>query len=157
MAEPSCLRASTSAGAWLLLASFGVAASLGCHDARLQVSQLRVERPRASVFPNGGGAAYLTIVNGGSTADRLESAEATWAAEVTLHELAREGEVVSMHEVQGGLAIPAGSSLVLEPGGRHLMLEGVSLAPDAREATLTLRFERAGELRTRLSVESSHF
>jgi copper(I)-binding protein len=62
-----------------------------------------------------------------------------------------------MREVPAGLPIPAGSSLVLQPGGRHLMLEGVSLAAGASVAPLTLHFARAGDLRTQVSIESSHF
>jgi copper(I)-binding protein len=141
----------------LALAIAVCAAHLACRDAGARVSDLQVDQARASVFPNGGGAAYLTIINRGSGSDRLESADADWAARVTLHEVIREGDLVSMRELPDGLPIPAGSRIVLQPGGRHLMLEGVSLGANVRAAPLLLHFARAGQIRAQLSVESSHF
>lgn len=140
----------------VLLALCAAAASFGCRDVRARAPDLHIDQPRASIFPNGGGAAYLTIVNRGG-ADQLQSAEAAWAQAVALHEVVRDGDVVSMHELPAGLPIPANSSLVLEPGGRHLMLQGVSLDAGVSVAPLTLHFARAGDLRAQLSIESSHF
>jgi copper(I)-binding protein len=156
MAEPRRAR-SRSVQPLLALALGAGATCLGCRAAGAHASDLRIDQARASVFPNGGGAAYLVIVNRGSAADRLESADADWAAQVTLHELVHEGDLVSMRELPDGLPIPAGSSVVLQPGGRHLMLEGVALDPHVTVAPLRLHFAGAGQIRAQLSIESSHF
>lgn len=140
----------------ILLALCAAAASFRCRDVRAHAPDLHIEHARASIFPNGAGAAYLTIVNRGG-ADQLQSADATWAEAVALHEVVRDGDVVSMHELPAGLPIPADSSLVLQPGGRHLMLQSVSLETGVSAAPLTLHFARAGDLRVQLSIESSNF
>ena len=52
---------------------------------------------------------------------------------------------MQMRKVEGGLPIDAGASLVLEPGGTHLMLVGLEDALNAGEQLLlTLEFDRAG-------------
>jgi copper(I)-binding protein len=52
--------------------------------------------------------------------------------------------------------IPAGQRLTLRPGAQHLMIIGLKkpLALDER-IPLTLRFERAGEIRVELRVQSA--
>lgn len=55
-------------------------------------------------------------------------------------------EAMVMQEVKGGLAIPAGGTVELAPGGYHVML--MELAEPLKEGTtfdLTLTFENAGE------------
>jgi copper(I)-binding protein len=53
--------------------------------------------------------------------------------------------VMQMRKVEDGLPIEAGSSLVFEPGGTHLMLLGLDDALNAGEQLLlTLEFDRAG-------------
>jgi hypothetical protein len=52
-----------------------------------------------------------------------------------------------------GIEIAAGSTTKLEPGGRHLMLFGLSppLAP-AERYEIVLDFERSGEIRAEVEV-----
>ena len=58
-----------------------------------------------------------------------------------------------LHQSLEGYEIPAAGSVELKPGGAHLML--VNIKAPLKEGTkvpLTLRFERAGEVRTELHV-----
>ena len=109
-------------------------------------------RPTLPGQPVGGG--YLKLENRGSAADRLVgvSAEGT-AARVEIHEMKLEGETMRMRRVDG-LALPAGKSVALEPGGYHLMLMELK-APLAEGARfpLKLRFEQAGEVTVEIKVE----
>jgi copper(I)-binding protein len=52
---------------------------------------------------------------------------------------------MQMRNVEDGLPVEAGASLVLEPGGAHLMLVGLEDALKAgEELVLTLEFANAG-------------
>jgi len=55
--------------------------------------------------------------------------------------------VARMREMEGGLDIPAGQSVALNPGGKHIMLMGLT-GPlvEGAEITLTLTFEKAGAI-----------
>jgi copper(I)-binding protein len=91
-------------------------------------------------------AGYLVIRNRGSLDDQLLSAHTDVAQSVEVHRTVVQGDVVRMRPVEH-LAIPAGDSVKLEPGGLHLMLRDLrrTLAEGER-VTLTLRFQRGGEL-----------
>lgn len=92
------------------------------------------------------GAAYMTLSNGGASADRLVSAETGVAGRVEFHEHVMENGVAIMGEVES-VELPAGAEAVFEPGGRHIMLMGLDGPLAAGERfTMTLTFERAGEI-----------
>jgi copper(I)-binding protein len=57
-----------------------------------------------------------------------------------------EGDTMRMREVDA-IDLPAGREVRLEPGGLHLMLMGLKAPLKAGDKlSLTLRFERAGEV-----------
>jgi len=97
-------------------------------------------------------AGYLTIKNAAKTPDKLVSASSPAADKVQTHVTVKDGDVFRMREVKG-YDIPAGGSFELKPGGAHLMLVNIK-APlkEGDKVPLTLRFERAGELKTELHV-----
>jgi copper(I)-binding protein len=58
-----------------------------------------------------------------------------------------EDGVAKMREVEGGIPVPAGESVTLEPGGLHVMLMGLSKPlAEGETAPLTLRFESGAEI-----------
>lgn len=61
----------------------------------------------------------------------------------TVHETRMQGEVMRMRPVDG-LAVPAGETVDLEPGGLHVMLSGVST--EARTLELVLVFDQGPPL-----------
>ena len=97
-------------------------------------------------------AGYMTIKNAGKAPDKLVSASSPVAEKVETHVTVKEGDIFRMREVKG-FDIPAGGSYELKPGGAHLMLMNVK-APlkEGDKVPLTLRFERAGEVKTELRV-----
>lgn len=104
--------------------------------------------------PVGGG--FLTIENTGAVADRLVSATSTVAAKTQIHEMAMEGEVMKMRELTEGIEIPAGETVVLAPGGLHIMFIGLKQAfVEGETIAVTLTFEKAGSVEVLLPVASA--
>ncbi|MGH6832146.1 MAG: copper chaperone PCu(A)C [Methyloceanibacter sp.] len=101
-------------------------------------------------------AAYMTIANEGEAGDRLKSARTPKAKAVELHQTTMTADgVMQMRKVEDGLPIEAGASLVLEPGGAHLMLLGLEDALRAgEEFILTLEFANAGALDVTVPVSA---
>jgi len=124
--------------------------------AHAQGAGIEVGQPwtrEASAGANGVG--YMTLRNRGAQPDRLVSASTAAARAVELHTHIREGDVMRMRPVEA-IAVPAGGTVTLQPSGLHLMLVGLT-EPLRRgaEVPVTLRFERAGEVRAVLSVQAA--
>lgn len=101
-------------------------------------------------------AAYMTIANRGGEADVLKRVRTATAKAVEINQPAMTSDgAVQMRKVEGGLPIEAGGSLVLSPGGTHLMLVGLKDVPGAGEdILLTLEFDRAGPVDVLVPVSS---
>jgi len=104
---------------------------------------------------NGTGAGFMTLRNRGTQPDRLLSAASPAASTIELHTHVREGDVMRMRPV-ADIPVPPGETVELRPGGLHLMMIGLT-APlqQGTRVPLTLRFERAGEVRVELAVEAA--
>ena len=129
------------AGALLLAAASGAFA------------QVKVEQPwaRPTVEGQMAGGAFLKIQNVGG-ADRLLSASSSAAGMVQLHTMSMEGDVMKMREVEA-IDLPAGKTVELKPGGLHLMLMGLKSPLKAGSSVpLTLKFEKAGEVKVEVPV-----
>ncbi|AKO96020.1 hypothetical protein MALG_00825 [Marinovum algicola DG 898] len=101
------------------------------------------------------GAAFMVIHNQGSAEDRLLDIRSDAAARVELHSHRDMGNgVMKMTHVEAGFAIPAGGSHALARGGDHVMFMGLA-APFEQGATVTvtLTFERAGEIEVAIPVD----
>ena len=92
---------------------------------------LTVDHPMAFETPKtarvGGG--YLTITNGGDSADRLVSISAEGFDEVSLHETTTDDMGVARMSHIDGLDLPAGETVTLKPGGLHIMFMGLDGDP----------------------------
>lgn len=101
------------------------------------------------------GAGYLTIENRGATADRLTGAaiDPAIADAAELHSMTMDNGIMRMRPVEGGVALPAGQTVELSPGGIHIMLVGLK-APlkEGTRVPLTLTFEKAGSVTVELAV-----
>lgn len=102
-------------------------------------------------------AAYMTIANKGPAPDRLKSARTPKAKAVELHQTTMTADgVMQMRKVEDGLPVEAGVSLVLEPGGTHLMLLGLQDALRVgEELILTLEFANAGAVDVAVPVSAN--
>lgn len=104
---------------------------------------------------NGNGAGFMVLRNTGSQPDRLISATTEAARRVELHTMTRDGDVMRMRPVQD-IPVAPGETVELRPGSFHIMMVGLT-APlqQGTRVPLTLRFERAGEVRVELAVEAA--
>lgn len=99
------------------------------------------------------GGGYLVIANGGKADDRLVSISSPAATAVEIHEMSMANDVMKMRKVEGGLAIPAGDTVALKPGGYHLMFKGVKKPFEAGDTVpLVLTFEKAGAVEIKVPV-----
>jgi copper(I)-binding protein len=90
---------------------------------------------------------FLTLTNTGAEDDRLLSASAPISRETQIHEMAMDGDVMKMRQLVDGVVIPAGGSVVLEPGGFHLMFMGLNgPVAEGDVVPVTLTFEKAGTI-----------
>jgi copper(I)-binding protein len=124
------------------------------HDYELGVLKIGHPWARAMVPAQKTAAGYLSMQNTGKAADRLVGASTPDAARVEMHITRVENDVAKMREVKA-FDIAPGETLKLEPGGAHLMLVSPKRVYQAGERVpLTLRFEKAGELKVELTVEA---
>jgi hypothetical protein len=123
----------------LSLASF-LAAQATAAD--YTIGPLKITQPWARATPKGAstGAAYMTITNTGSKAERLSCGSTNVAGKCQIHEMSMSNGVMKMRPVEGGLEIKPGQTVTLKPGGYHVMFEGLNAplkAGSTVEATLT--------------------
>jgi len=117
-----------------------------------------VDHPMAFETPKtarvGGG--YLTITNGGDTADRLVNISAEGFDEVSLHETTTDDMGVARMTHVEGIELPAGETVTLMPGGLHVMFMGLDGDPFevGEKIPATLTFEKSGTLDVTFNVES---
>lgn len=115
---------------------------------------LRIMHPRifetAATARAGGG--YVTITNVGETDDTLVGVDADFP-KVELHRSYEEDGVMRMQHVDG-IAVPAGETVELAPGGYHVMFMGLSAPFEAgNEVPVTLSFQKAGDVEIMFNVE----
>lgn len=125
------------------------------HNGVIHLGPINISVPftRATLpnAPVGGG--FLTIENTGTEADRLVSATSSAAKDTQIHEMGMEGDVMKMRELPDGLEIPAGETVVLSPGGFHLMFMGLNQPfVEGQTVSVTLTFEKAGTVEVPLPV-----
>lgn len=111
-----------------------------------KAGDITVVAPWARATPGGAkvGGAYLELR--AAVGDRLMSASSPAAGKVEIHEHVNDGGVMRMRRIDG-LAVPAGASVMLKPGGYHLMLMDLKQPlKQGEKVQLTLTFEKAGTL-----------
>ncbi|WP_048648626.1 DUF1775 domain-containing protein [Nitratireductor soli] len=142
-------------GLTILAADTGMAAHHAHGDQATMAGDLKITTAWARAMlpgqPSGGG--YLTIENTGAADDRLLSVASPSAGRVEVHTMEMNNDVMVMRPVEGGLAIPAGETVTLKPGGLHMMFMEVT-APfkEGAAVPVTLEFEKAGAVELELKV-----
>jgi periplasmic copper chaperone A len=138
------------------MAALIVAASTAA-CAQATKTSIVVEDPYARATPAGAlsGAVYMTLDNKTDAADRLIGASSNVATQVQIHEMSMANGVMQMRQLANGLPIAAGESVVLKPGGYHVMLIGLRQRLTAGESfPLTLTFEKAGNISVAVPIKA---
>lgn len=121
---------------------------------RATLGPLEVSGARASLYP-GSGVVYMTIRNRSELGDRLRSVTSPLVARVETHESrSDEAGVVRMEAHPDGFDIPGNGSLVMEEGGKHVMLLEARIAAEDERLPLVLEFEIAGSLTLEVPIVS---
>jgi copper(I)-binding protein len=110
--------------------------------------KLSIEGARAELSPvmRGEGMVYLKIVNAGGKDTMMQVKTSVPGAAANLHEM--RGKFMVLAKT---MPIPAKSTVELQPMASHIMLE--NLPRDVKEGqplTLTLVFQKSGEMKVRL-------
>ena len=91
-------------------------------------------------------ALYLTIENKSDEPDTLYSVESLISNRIEIHETYSSGDLMGMREI-GSIVIEAGEEVILEPGGKHIMVMKLKRdINDGDEIDFILYFKQAGEL-----------
>lgn len=109
---------------------------------------ITVVDPWARATPPGAkvGAAYMELKAAAGAADKLLSASSGAAGVTEIHNHIMEGGVARMRRVDA-IAVAAGGSVMMKPGGYHVMLMDLKGPLKAGETIqLKLLFETAGEI-----------
>ncbi len=119
------------------------------------IPKIKVTDPwaRASAMKGGNGAVYMTLMNQGNNGDVLLGVQTDVAEVAELHESKMEGDVMKMAPISN-IELPAGSSVALETGGKHVMLINLKqeLIP-GETILLTLNFDKYGPMIIRVKVQ----
>lgn len=117
-------------------------------DLMIAMPMARATPPNAPVA-----AGFLTVTNTGENDDRLVAARSDVAGRVEIHEMAMDGDVMKMRELADGLPIPSGETVVLQPGGIHLMfMELKKPLVEGATVDVTLVFGNSGEIEVTLVI-----
>lgn len=118
--------------------------------------QIVIENPWARSSPRMAetGVVYMVIRNKGNAPDVLIDASTDVAEAAELHQSIMENGVMKMQPVPGQrLEIPAKGAVELKPGGYHLMLLKLKQPlQEGQTITVTLRFEKSGEITVQVPV-----
>tara|TARA_R110000772_G_scaffold91216_7_gene187712 strand:- start:1849 stop:2286 length:438 start_codon:yes stop_codon:yes gene_type:complete len=97
-------------------------------------------------------AVYMTISNSSERNMRLTGVSSEAAESAMLHRSAMEDGMMTMQHVMT-IEIPAGESLVLEPGALHIMLTGLKRnLRDGDSVSLRLEFDDAPDVSVNVQV-----
>jgi copper(I)-binding protein len=137
-----------------VVASIALAVAAPAADTA-KVGDIAIDQPwaRASLGNAPNSAAYMILQATGATPDRLIGGSTPAAAKVELHTHIMDGGVARMRPIDA-IEVAPGEPTVLEPGGAHIMLQGLTRKLEAGSTMpLTLVFEHAGEVTLEVPIE----
>jgi len=125
-----------------------------CGPTALWAQSLDVQNPwvRATVQGQKATGAFMTLTakDGG----KLVGVSTPVAGVAEVHEMKMDGGVMQMRAVEGGLDLPAGKMVALNPGGYHVMLMDLKLGLKANTSIpLTLVFKDAKGVETKTEIK----
>ena len=104
------------------------------------------------------GVAYFNGSNSGPADDILLEIKIPdeIAKSASIHDVIHDGEMMRMREVINGKKIPAGNTIKFQPGGSHIMLEGLPKPLKLDDKfTIELVFANAGNVPVEIWVEDT--
>lgn len=123
----------------------------GCGSSAAAEPHITVSEPAVGAVPGDSAAVYLRLENSGAD-DALTGATCDCDGTISLH-VTEDMNGVSIMSGADQLAVPSGDTLELDPGGSHLMMEGIDKQLTAGEnVELTLHFEHSNDISVTVPV-----
>lgn len=114
---------------------------------------VEITDPWCRPTPNGAqaGACYLTVVS--NVENQLTGVATPLAATSTVHDMSMENGVMKMGEMAGGLPLAPKQKVTLAPGGKHIMLIGLT-APlvEGTAVPITFTFSETSAMTVQAAV-----
>lgn len=133
------------------LALTGAAFAHGTKKGAIEIIHPHIHEPFAGAKTAAG---YMAISNEGAEADRLIGVETPAAKSASLHMTEHGSDGVARMKPIEALEIPAGETIVLEPGGLHLMLMGLTASlKEGAMVPAVLIFEHAGRIEMEFMID----
>src|SRR6516164_4279509 len=110
--------------------------------AQTSTNTVTVEQAWARATPGGArtGAAYMTLINNGTSTDQLLSATTPVADQVQFHKNTEDNGVSRMREVHN-VELSPGGKIIFKPGDMHMMIVGLKQPlQEGQTFPLTLQF-----------------
>ena len=137
-----------------LIAALLLGGTAGAHEitvGTLQFIHPHIPQPAATAQVAGG---YMAISNDGAQPDRLIGVSSKIAKSVSLHQSRVDANGVASMSPVAALEIPAGDTVLLEPGGYHIMFMGLTgRFSEGDMLPVTLTFEKAGAIEMEFMVD----
>jgi copper(I)-binding protein len=126
--------------------------ALACGALYAQTVDIKDAWVRTSVQGQNATGAFMKIT--AKENERLVALSTPVAGVAEVHQMTLDGGVMKMRAVQGGLALPAGKTVALTPGGYHVMLMDLK-APLANGSTvpMTLVFRNDKGAQSKVELE----
>ena len=140
-------------GALLWVAAIGLAALALSRDAataqsaEYRAGNIKIVAPWTRATPESSkvGGGFMTLTNTGSEPDRLIGGATEVSESLEIHEIQIVNGVAMMRQVNPGITLKPGASVVLKPFAHHLMLMDLKQPLKAGQTIKgTLVFEKAG-------------
>ncbi len=133
------------------LALSGPAFAHGTNKGAIEIIHPHINEPFAGAKTAAG---YMSIANEGAQADRLIGVETDAAKATSLHMTEHGSDGVARMKPVAALDIPGGETVVLEPGGLHVMLMGLTATlKEGDMVPAVLIFEHTGRIEIEFSVD----
>jgi copper(I)-binding protein len=126
--------------------------ALWAAGAAAQTVAVRDAWVRAAVPGQSATGAFMKLT--ASSATRLVAVQTPAAGMAEVHDMKMVGDVMQMRALPDGLALPAGQTVELKPGGHHVMLMDLKAPlPKDSKVAMTLVFKDAKGVETRQTVQ----
>lgn len=121
-------------------------------SASLEMDHSWIKAPIPGTMMTGG---FISITNNGNKDDHLIAVYSDLAKKVELHAMTMVDGVMRMRAVTGGWTIPAGETLKLESGGKHIMIMGLQkMIKEGDVQMMVLKFKEAGAIKRNFVVHA---
>ena len=102
------------------------------------------------------GGAFMMLHNMGKEDDRLIGARSPISGRTEVHTTKMTDGVMKMIHLKEGIEVKAGETVMLKPGGYHVMFMGLKEPmSEGKTFPVTLIFQKAGEVEVMVSVKKA--